>query len=112
MQSSATLFISDEKIASMLWECINCKVVLEPREARTMGHRKHRYPKHLTALKPKKSKRKTFIVADTETVIHNNVHVPYAAGFLVVRPGDDLSSESEVGIETYFSEDYHCLRNL
>ena len=29
-------------------------------------------------------------------------------GFLVVRPGDDLSSEKTGnGIETYFSEDYH-----
>ncbi|KAF3451256.1 hypothetical protein FNV43_RR07351 [Rhamnella rubrinervis] len=50
---SAMPFISDDEIASVLWECIN-------------------------------------------------------TGFLVVRPGDDLSSESEAGngIETYFSEDY------
>lgn len=106
MKFSATQFLSDDEIASMLWECINSKVGVEPREARTIGPRKHRYPKHLTALKPKKRKRQTFIVADTETVILNNVHVPYAAGFLVVRPGDDLSSEVGYGIETYFSEDY------
>ncbi|MCI47219.1 hypothetical protein A2U01_0068460, partial [Trifolium medium] len=39
--------------------------------------------------------RQPFIVADTETVIIDSVHVPYAIGFLVVKPGDDLLSENK-----------------
>ncbi|KAF3433473.1 hypothetical protein FNV43_RR24575 [Rhamnella rubrinervis] len=47
-------------------------------------------------------------LTNIETFILNNVHVPYAVGFLVVRPGDDLSPKSKAGngIETYFNEDY------
>lgn len=105
MKDSATPIISDDEIASKLWECIESMVVVEPKKARTIGHRKRRYLKHLTALKPKKSQRQPFIVADIETVFRNQIHVPYAVGFLVVRPGDDLYS-AETGIETYFSEDY------
>lgn len=106
MKDSATPNISDDEIASKLWECIDSKVVGEPREARTIGHSKRRYPKHLTALNPSESQRKPFIVADIETVLINDVHIPYAVGFLVVRPGDYLSSEMVYGIDTYFSEDY------
>lgn len=111
MKDSATPIISDDEIASKLWECIESKVVFEPKKARTIGHRKRRYLKHLTALKPKKTQRQPFIVADIETVFLNQIHVPYAAGFLVVRPGDDLSS-AEMGIETYFSEDYPSSKPL
>lgn len=48
----------------------------------------------------------TFIVADMETVLIEDVHVPYAVGFLVIEPGIDISSETTHSIETYFSEDY------
>lgn len=84
-------------------------VVVEPNESQRIGSHKHSYPKYLTSLKPTKRQRQPFIVADTETVIIDQVHVPYAVGFLVVRPCDDLLSE-ERGynmIETYFFEDYH-----
>jgi len=104
MLDSATPNITDDEIANKIWESIDSKVV--PREARRIGHSKRRYPKHLTAIKPSSSQRQPFIVADTETVLINDVHIPYAVGFLVVRPGDDLSSETGYGIETYFSEDY------
>ncbi|KAK2995369.1 hypothetical protein RJ640_029001 [Escallonia rubra] len=49
-----------------------------------------------------------FLVADTETILIDNVHYPYAAGLLKVMPGDDLSSKEEC-IETYFSEDYSII---
>jgi hypothetical protein len=32
--------------------------------------------------------------------------VPYAAGFLVVKPGEDVGSKPDNLIETYFSEEY------
>lgn len=106
MMDSAMQLLSYDKIASKLWLCIDSKVVVEHKDARRIGHRKHSYPNHLTALKPNQTQRQPFIVADTETVPINHVHVPYAVGFLVVRPGDDLSLETGYGIETYFSEDY------
>lgn len=37
---------------------------------------------------------KKFIVADLETVLVNDVHVPYAAGFVVVTPDIDIESIS------------------
>nr|QHR86556.1 putative DNA polymerase [Picea sitchensis] len=43
-----------------------------------------------------------FLVADTETVLVDGVHVPYAAGFLPVYPGEDVDNYS---IYTEFSED-------
>lgn len=105
MKESEIPNISDDEIASKLWGCASCKMQVEPREARSVGWGKRRYPKYITALKPSERPREPFIVADTETVLINDVHVPYAVGFLVVRPGDDRSSETINGIETYFSED-------
>lgn len=113
VKSSAMPYISDDEIASKIWECINKKEVVAPREARKIGHSKRSYPSYLTALKASSSKRQPFIVADIETVmetvlekdVEKDVHVPYAVGFLVVRPDDDLSDIDE-SIETYFSEDY------
>ena len=32
--------------------------------------------------------------------------MPYAAGFLVVKPGEDVGSKPDNLIETYFSEEY------
>jgi len=67
--------------------------------------RKAGYPDYITALKPKTKRCKPFIVADTETVMVNNNHVPYAAGFLVVQPGKDVGAMPDYEIETYFTED-------
>ncbi len=38
-KESAMPIISDDEIASKLWECIDSKVVAEPKEARPIGHR-------------------------------------------------------------------------
>lgn len=51
---------------------------------------------------------KSFLVADTETILIDDVHKPYAAGLLMVRPGEDLSSKMNA-IDTYFSEDYSII---
>ncbi len=69
-------------------------------------YRKH--PECITALKQKKQKCFPFIVADIETVILNNVLVPYAAGLLVVNPGDDVAAMDDQ-IDTYFFEDYNLI---
>ena len=98
---------SDKEIASKVWESIQSKErVVEPKEDILFKKSKRRYPKYIEALKPIKRPKQPFIVADTETILVNDVHVPYAVGFLVVRPGLDLSSETFNKIETYFSEDY------
>ncbi|EPS72962.1 hypothetical protein M569_01793, partial [Genlisea aurea] len=46
------------------------------------------------------------IVADIETVMVDNIHTPYALGFLVVNPGSDLTCLPSHSINMYFSEDH------
>jgi hypothetical protein len=43
------------------------------------------------------------MVADTETILIDNIHKPYAAGVMMVRPGEQIN---HIKIDTYFSEDY------
>ncbi|XP_038683072.1 DNA polymerase-like [Tripterygium wilfordii] len=79
---------------------------VEPITAREIRYRKRSYPTHITALKPSRTELKPFIVADTETILIDNVHKPYAAGLMLVRPGEEISS---LMIDTYFSEDYSII---
>lgn len=74
---------------------------IEP--TREIRYCKRSYPTHITALKPCCTELKPFIVADTETILVDNVHTPYAAGLLMVRPGEQIN---DIMIDTYFSEDY------
>lgn len=76
---------------------------IDPVRAKDIANRKCSYPTHITSLKQCRTELKPFIVADTETIIDDNVHKPYAAGLMLVRPGEELN---EIMIETYFSEDY------
>lgn len=97
--------LSSDEMDAQIWQLMNAGIGGgEPQEVKAMG-RKSRYPDHIPALKPKSKERRPFIVADTETVIINDVHVPYAAGFLVVKPGEDVGAKPDYSIETYFSED-------
>lgn len=105
-KSSAMPYVSDEEIARRIWECINKRETFVPREARAIVRSKRSYPKYLTAVKAGSSPRQPFIVADIETILIEDVHVPYAVGFMVVRPDVELTSEREYCIETYYSEDY------
>uniref|UniRef100_K4C0S2 Uncharacterized protein n=1 Tax=Solanum lycopersicum TaxID=4081 RepID=K4C0S2_SOLLC len=57
--------------------------------------------------------RRSFIVVDTETIPVESdndqiekVHMPYAMGFVVVKPGSALSKKQVGSIETYFCEKY------
>lgn len=43
------------------------------------------------------------MVADIEIILIDDVHKPYAAGLLMVRPGKQISP---IMIDTYFSEEY------
>ena len=69
-------------------------------------HRKRSHPTHITALKPCCTELKPFIVSDIETILIDNVHKPYAAGLLMVRPGKQIN---DIMIDTYFSEDYSII---
>lgn len=42
-----------------------------------------------------------------ETITPEGYHVPYAAGFVAVQPGEDIAEN--LLIETYFSEDYRVV---
>lgn len=74
---------------------------------KSLMSKQSRIPNKINALKGiNKEKCRPFIVADIETVMVNQIHVPYAAGYLVVNPGDDLTSIPEYSIKTYFSENH------
>jgi len=73
-------------------------------EVKSLRYKQSRIPSKISALKGNNQlESRPFIVADIETILVNNVHVPYAIGYLVVMPGDDLTSKR---IETLFSENY------
>jgi hypothetical protein len=55
---------------------------------------------HICLPRSESKGRHSFIVADTETVLVNDVHVPYAAGFLVVKPGDGVGAKPDHSIES------------
>ena len=102
-------FISYEDRYSSLSSIMKAKAGLseiEPITAREIRNSKRSYPTHITALKPCRTELKPFIVADTETLLIDNVHKPYAAGLLMVRPGEEIN---DMIIETYFSEDYSII---
>lgn len=99
--------LSSEEIYSRLSSIIQAGLSeIEPITAREIRHRNRSYPTHITALKPCCTELKPFIVADTETLLIDNVHKPYAAGLLMVRPGEPLN---EILIDSYFSEDYSII---
>lgn len=79
---------------------------VEPITAREIRNSKRSYPTHITALNPRCTELKPFIVADTETILVDDVHTPYAAGLLMVRPGERIN---DLMIDTYFSEDYSII---
>ena len=99
-----------DEIDTNIWDLIKAGDV-EPhevpaQEVPAMGGSKRRYPNHVTALKPTGKDRQPFIVADTETVLVNGVHVPYAAGYLFVYPGNAITTYN---VYTEFSEDSLCI---
>lgn len=98
---------SDEERYGLLSSIIQAGLSeIEPITARGIRNRKSSHPSHITALKPCRSELKPFIVADTETILIDNVHKPYAAGLMMVRPGEEIN---EIMIDTYFSEDYSII---
>ncbi|KAL4341478.1 hypothetical protein GQ457_08G030630 [Hibiscus cannabinus] len=100
-------FPTDVELASLVWDNINCQNdCVSAKAVINFKKSKRRYSDYIKALKPSKRPMQPFIVADTETTLVNDVHVPYAVGFMVVRPEDKLPpSIEENRIETYFSED-------
>ncbi|KAK6923558.1 DNA-directed DNA polymerase, family B, mitochondria/virus [Dillenia turbinata] len=81
-----------------------------PRRTRKIMNKKRSYPStHITRVKQSSSVIRPFLVADTETILVDDVHYPYAAGLLKVMPGDDISSKLLYSIDTYFSEDYSII---
>nr|WMB96963.1 hypothetical protein [Solanum melongena]WMB97175.1 hypothetical protein [Solanum aethiopicum] len=104
--------ISEAQIAHLIAESMESDGAYDRIAARKIDNRKRKYLKHITSLKSNCKERRSFIVADTETVLVESdtdqiekVHMPYAVGFLVVEPGDAPSKEKVGSIETYFSED-------
>lgn len=97
------------EIVNKIHDIITDKRNVDPIEVKKSTHsnKMSRYPTYLTSLKPSSKEPSPFIVADTETVLVNNVHTPYAIGFMEVKLGDVLSSKK---VETYYCTDYpNCI---
>ncbi|KAF3778769.1 DNA polymerase [Nymphaea thermarum] len=75
-------------------------------EVLSLMYKQTRIPSKISAIKGHQKECRPFIVADLETIVLNDVHVPYVAGYLVVKPGDDLTSLPSYSIKTFFSENY------
>lgn len=90
-------------INKVLENCVEPGKLPDPKSLATL---QCRIPKYITTLKSRSKICRPFIVADLETLIISDVHVPYAAGYLVVKPGDDLSSIPPHSINVFFSEEY------
>jgi len=76
---------------------------IEPIKGKKIQHSKKSYPSHITAIKSCRKNLKCFLVGDIETIVIDNVHKPYAAGLMMVRPNEVINQN--VLIETFFSED-------
>nr|CAD1823632.1 unnamed protein product [Ananas comosus var. bracteatus] len=76
-------------------------------EVKSLMYKQSSIPSKISAIKGNNIKEsRPFIVADIETILVNNVHVPYAIGYLVLMPGDDLTSLPSYLIQTFFSENH------
>lgn len=100
--------LSEDAREKSLLECLQPGQIDQhkPISALKIQHKKQHYSSHITGIKSsqiKGCKLKSFLVADTETILINDVHTPYAAGVMMVIPGQDLKTQT---IYTYFSEDY------
>jgi hypothetical protein len=73
-----------------------------PSKPQKMERKKPRSDR-ITKIKSSSALRKSFLVADIETILISNKHVPYAAGLMEVEPGKDLPSIDE--ITWWYSED-------
>jgi hypothetical protein len=54
--------------------------------------RKPHYPNYVKALPARCKEMKPFIVVDMETILINDIHVPCAASYFIVYPGDDIAA--------------------
>ncbi|PKU66497.1 DNA polymerase [Dendrobium catenatum] len=99
--------LSSEERDSTLYSIMKAGLSeIEPITARAIRNRKRSYPRHIQALKPSRTELKPFLVADTETILIDNEHKPYAVGLLLVRPGKEIKNQL---IDTYFSEDHSLI---
>lgn len=73
---------------------------------RGIRHSNRIHKSQMPKQKQSKTELKPFIVSDLETILIDNVHKPYAAGLLLVRPGEEIK---DLMINTYFSEDYSII---
>ncbi|KAL6579084.1 hypothetical protein OROMI_009300 [Orobanche minor] len=78
-----------------------------PSEVLSLKFKQARIPNQVSSIRRSGAKARSFIVADLETILVDNIHKPYAGGFLLVTPGDILTSLPN--IHTFFSEDLQAL---
>lgn len=109
-KKSEILSLSPDERTKQLEEALHNQVEVGSLPAITtkkIRNRKKAYNSSITPIKSNSKELKPFLVADTETLLLENVHKPYAAGLMIVYPGDKITNNCK--IESYFSEDYSSL---
>lgn len=75
-------------------------IPINPPKPRKIRNKKPNYPEpYIPALKESSTAMRPFLVADFETILRDDIHMVYAAGLLMVKPGEELLVDR---IETYF----------
>lgn len=81
---------------------IDCSYIPAPK---SLLKKPSRRPTKVTAIRSKKQLScRPFLVADLERVIVNHAHIAYAAGYMEVIPGTDLTVHPLPAIHTFYSE--------
>lgn len=96
--------LSQDEIIHQFNDLIHSSICINALPAKKIQNKKKKYAEnYITSLKSTDTKLKPFLVADMETLFMNQIHMPYAAGVMMVETGDNLATNS---IYSYFSEDY------
>lgn len=95
---------STAKCAESLWNLLSSSDPVIDADCRQLPVGRARKPSFISQINKTSKECKSMLVGDIETVLVNGTHMAYAAGLLLVRPGEKNMVESQ--IETYFSEDY------
>ncbi|KAF6165385.1 hypothetical protein GIB67_018829 [Kingdonia uniflora] len=100
------LVLSSDEIDSQIWDLLSSGLSGGiPQEVLTIARgRKRSYKTYITAIKPSIKDRKSFIVADLETILINSIYKPYVASYLVVEQGIEIGALQDSKFITFFSE--------
>ncbi|KAF6154089.1 hypothetical protein GIB67_035635 [Kingdonia uniflora] len=103
------LALSLDEIDSQIWDLLSSGLSggIHQEFLTIARGRKRSYKTYITATKSSIKDKKSFIVANLETILVNYIHKPYAAGYLVEQQGITIGALQDSKFITIFSENYN-----